>query len=63
VTVGTPKWFAATSAVLTNYVQQRITRQDAFKPIEASPDASPHEATNLGVRHDGCDARLNLLTD
>ena len=41
MTVGTPKWFAATSAELTDYLQQRITRYDTAKPIEACPDCVP----------------------
>lgn len=41
MTVGTPKWFAATSAELTDYLQQRITQYDTAKPIEACPDCVP----------------------
>jgi hypothetical protein len=32
---GTPKWFAATTAELTDYLQQRIAQHDTAKPIEA----------------------------
>jgi hypothetical protein len=35
--VGTRKWFAATPAELTDYLQQRITQHDAAKLIEACP--------------------------
>jgi hypothetical protein len=35
MTVGTRKWFAATSAELADYLQQRITQHDTAKPIEA----------------------------
>jgi hypothetical protein len=41
MTVGTPKWFAATAAELTDYLQQRITQYDTAKPIEACPDCLP----------------------
>jgi hypothetical protein len=41
MTVGTPKWFAATSAELTDYLQQRITQHDTAKPVEACPDCAP----------------------
>jgi len=37
MTVGTRKWFAATHAELADYLQQRITRHDTAKPIEACP--------------------------
>lgn len=34
---GTQKWFAATTAELTDYLQQRIAQYDTSKPIEACP--------------------------
>jgi hypothetical protein len=37
MTVGTPKWFAATPAELACYLQQRITQRDAASPIEICP--------------------------
>jgi hypothetical protein len=37
MTTGTRKWFAATTAELTDYLQQRITRHDTAKPVEACP--------------------------
>ena len=39
MTVGTRKWFAATPAELTDYLQQRITQHDTAKLIEACPIA------------------------
>jgi hypothetical protein len=41
MTVGTPKWFAATAAELTDCLQQRITQYDTAKPIEACLDCIP----------------------
>jgi hypothetical protein len=35
MTTGTQKWFASTTAELTDYLQQRITQHDTAKPIEA----------------------------
>lgn len=37
MTTGTQKWFAATTAELTDYLQQRIAQHDTAKPIEACP--------------------------
>lgn len=37
MTTGTQKWFAATTAELTDYLQQRITLHDTSKLIEACP--------------------------
>ena len=37
MTTGTPKWFAATTAELTDYLQRRIAQHDTAKPIEACP--------------------------
>ena len=37
MTTGTQKWFAATTAELTDYLQQRIIQHDTAKPIEACP--------------------------
>jgi hypothetical protein len=31
------KWFATTTAELTDYLQQRIIQRDTAKPIEACP--------------------------
>jgi hypothetical protein len=37
MTTGTQKWFAATTAELTDYLQQRITQHDTAKLIEPCP--------------------------
>ncbi len=37
MTTGTQKWFAATTAELTDYLQQRIALYDTAKLIEACP--------------------------
>lgn len=37
MTTGTQKWFAATTAELTDYLQQCIDRYDMAKLIEAYP--------------------------
>lgn len=37
MTTGTQKWFAATTAELTDYLQQRIALYDRAKLIEACP--------------------------
>jgi hypothetical protein len=37
MTTGTQKWFAATTAELTDYLQQRIALHDTAKLIEACP--------------------------
>ena len=37
MSTGTRKWFAATTAELTDYLQQRITQHDTAKPIDAFP--------------------------
>lgn len=37
MTIGTQKWFAATTAELTDYLQQRIAQHDTAKLIEACP--------------------------
>ena len=37
MTTGTQKWFAATTAELTDYLQQRIALNDTAKLIEACP--------------------------
>jgi len=34
MTTGTQKWFAATTAELTDYLQQRISPHDTATPIE-----------------------------
>ena len=41
MTVGTRKWFAATPAELTGYLQARITEYDTAKPIDACPACVP----------------------
>jgi hypothetical protein len=41
MTVGTPKWFAATSVELTDFLQQRISQYEAAKPIEACLECVP----------------------
>jgi hypothetical protein len=43
MTVGTRKWFAATSAELADYLQARITQYDTAKPIDAARPAFPNE--------------------
>ena len=40
MTTGEPKWFAATTAELTDFLQQRIHRHDSAKPIEGCPDCA-----------------------
>jgi hypothetical protein len=37
MSTGTQKWFAATTAELTDYLQQRIALYDTAKLIEACP--------------------------
>ena len=37
MTTGTPKWFTATTAELTDYLQQRIALYDTAMLIEACP--------------------------
>jgi hypothetical protein len=37
MTTGEQKWFAATTAELTDYLQQRIALYDTAKLIEACP--------------------------
>jgi hypothetical protein len=41
MTLGTPKWFAATPAELADYLQQRIYQYDTAKPIEACSTCVP----------------------
>jgi hypothetical protein len=37
MTVNEPKWFAATLASLTAFLQERMVKYEAAKPIEACP--------------------------
>jgi hypothetical protein len=37
MTTGTQKWFAATTAQLTDYLQERVALYDTAKAIEACP--------------------------
>jgi hypothetical protein len=37
MTTGEPKWFAATPAVLTAFLQERMAKYDTARPIEACP--------------------------
>ena len=41
MTVGTPKWFAATPAELADYLQGRIIQYDTAQPIDACPACVP----------------------
>jgi hypothetical protein len=41
MTTGERKWFAATTAELADYLQQRIALYDTAKPIEPCPACAP----------------------